>query len=182
MAPVPGAPYLDRCGTFLEAVMTSYLPKSPSGNDTEDASLLSLPCAGPAGVLAAARAEALFSSDVSACSPIAAQEVKDAIRRAVRLNGGVRGCAAQVAAAYGDYPETAAPRMRWARNVVDSVYGKSISRAHQRADGREGAPRRSRELDGVRSRAAGGHGTDRILTTKMLPSRVTTAVTAYSVG
>jgi hypothetical protein len=28
-----------------------------------------------------------------------------------------------MAAAYGDYPETAAPRMRWARGVVETVYG-----------------------------------------------------------
>jgi hypothetical protein len=110
--------------------MISHTSKSPSGNDTETGSWLSLPCAGPAGLLAAARAEALFTSDVSACSPVTAQEVKDAIRRAVRSNGGVRGCAAQVATAYGDHPETAAPRMRWARHVVDSVYGKSAGAAN----------------------------------------------------
>jgi hypothetical protein len=28
-----------------------------------------------------------------------------------------------MAAAYGDYPETAASRMRWARGVVVTVYG-----------------------------------------------------------
>jgi hypothetical protein len=140
----------------MEAVMISYTSKSPSGNDdTENVSWLSLPCAGPAGVLAAARAEALFSSDVSACSPVTPDEVKDAIRRAVRSNGGVRGCAAQVATAYGDHPETAAPRMRWARHVVDSVYGKSISATDELADGQTAAPRRGRDLDGVRSRAAG---------------------------
>lgn len=136
--------------------MIRYTSKSPSGNDTENGSWLSLPCAGPAGPLAAARAEALFSSDVSACFPVTPQEVKDAIRRAVRSNGGVRGCAAQVAAAYGDHPETAAPRMRWARHVVDSVYGKSVGAADERADRPAGAPRRSRELDGVRARVADG--------------------------
>jgi hypothetical protein len=71
--------------------------------------------------LAAARAEALFISDLSAlCSPTKA-EVATAIRTAIRTRGGVRGCAAEVAAAYGDRPETAAHRMRWARAVIENL-------------------------------------------------------------
>ncbi|HWM95952.1 MAG TPA: hypothetical protein VNO54_02750, partial [Streptosporangiaceae bacterium] len=31
---------------------------------------------------------------------------------------GIRGCAARVAQAYGEHPETAVPRMRWARATV----------------------------------------------------------------
>jgi hypothetical protein len=73
-------------------------------------------------VLAAARAEALFTSDLSASVRPGPGEVAEAIRYAVRRLGGTRGCAAEVAAAYGDYPETAAPRMRWAREVVDRMY------------------------------------------------------------
>jgi hypothetical protein len=35
---------------------------------------------------------------------------------------GVRGCAAQVAVEFGDHPDTAAPRMSWARATVNTVY------------------------------------------------------------
>ncbi|MDT4986302.1 MAG: hypothetical protein QOI74_396, partial [Micromonosporaceae bacterium] len=67
--------------------------------------------------LAAARAAALFVSDLSAAGNPTGPEVADAISRAVRAHGGSGGCAADVAAAYGDYPEQAARRMCWARNV-----------------------------------------------------------------
>jgi len=69
-----------------------------------------------------ARAEALFVSDLSIqCHPSEAA-VAAAIRHAVGAHGGVRGCAAEVGAAYGDYPETAAARMRWARQVIEEIY------------------------------------------------------------
>jgi len=73
-------------------------------------------------LLTAARAEALFASDISAGSQPSPVDVAAAIRQAVRRYGGTRGCAAEVAAAYGDRPETAAPRMRWARSLVEMVY------------------------------------------------------------
>jgi hypothetical protein len=71
--------------------------------------------------LTAARAQALFASDLSASSHPTRQQAVDAIQRAVRTHGGIRGCAAEMATAFGDYPETAAPRMRWARAVVESM-------------------------------------------------------------
>jgi len=77
----------------------------------------------PTDALTAARAEALFVSDLSAAATPTRDESRDAIRRALLRHGGIRGCAAQVAAEYGDHPETAAPRMRWARQVVRSLYG-----------------------------------------------------------
>lgn len=73
--------------------------------------------------LLAARAAALFASDLSAGSRPSAAAVDAAIARAVRACGGTRGCVATMAAAYGDCPETAVPRMRWARGVVVTVYG-----------------------------------------------------------
>src|SRR5690349_12616992 len=75
-----------------------------------------------ADLLTAARAEALFTSNLSAMAQPSAVEVAAAIRQAVRRHGGSRGCAANVAQAYGEHPETAAPRMRWARQMVTTVY------------------------------------------------------------
>ena len=72
--------------------------------------------------LLAARAAALFASDLPAGSRPSAALVEDAIARTVRACGGTRGCVATLAAAYGDCPETAVPRMRWARGVVQEVY------------------------------------------------------------
>jgi hypothetical protein len=73
--------------------------------------------------LLAARAAALFASDLPAGSRPSGPVVDAAIAGAVRACGGTRGCVATMAAAYGDYPETAASRMRWARGVVVTVYG-----------------------------------------------------------
>lgn len=75
--------------------------------------------------LIAARAEALFASDISnQCHPDKS-EVAAAIRSAVRAHAGVCGCAGEVAAAYGECPETAAARMRWARQVIETIYSST---------------------------------------------------------
>jgi hypothetical protein len=68
----------------------------------------------------AAQAAALFVSDVSATDHPTDVQVDDAIRRSLRTHGGSRGCAADLAAAYGDRPELAVPRMRWALGIVES--------------------------------------------------------------
>jgi hypothetical protein len=73
--------------------------------------------------LTAARAEALFTSPLSTGSLPTRSALDDAIRAAVRAHGGVRSCAADVAAEYGDHPDLAVPRMRWARAVVEQRYG-----------------------------------------------------------
>ena len=73
--------------------------------------------------LLAARAAALFASDLATGSRPCAPVVDAAIAGAVRRYGGTRGCVARMAAAYGDYPETAASRMRWARGVVATTHG-----------------------------------------------------------
>jgi hypothetical protein len=72
--------------------------------------------------LTAARAAALFVSDLSATGQPTDVLVHAAIKQALKTHGGARGCAADVAAAYGDYPELAALRMRWARRVVEDLY------------------------------------------------------------
>jgi hypothetical protein len=72
--------------------------------------------------LVVARAEALFVSDISAWSNPTKAAVTAAIRDAIRSQAGVRGCAGQVGAAYGEHPEIAAARMRWARRLIEAIY------------------------------------------------------------
>jgi hypothetical protein len=71
--------------------------------------------------LLTARADALFASDLSARGCHSETEIAAAIRRTVRSHSAAGGCAAEVAAAYGEHPETAAPRMRWARAIAERI-------------------------------------------------------------
>jgi hypothetical protein len=48
--------------------------------------------------------------------------VDAAIENAVRRYGGIRGCVAELATCYGDHPDIAVPRMRWARTTVEELY------------------------------------------------------------
>src|SRR5690349_22363927 len=88
-------------------------------------------------LLTAARAEALFVSDLSAFSVADAAAVEAAIKQAIRAHRGIRGCAAQAAAAYGAYPEVAVTRMRWALKVVRAQYPPGHVR-NSRCEGSEG--------------------------------------------
>lgn len=65
--------------------------------------------------LLTACADALFTSDLCARCCHSEAEIVAAIRRAIRSYSAAGGCAGEVAAAYGEQPETAAPTMRWAR-------------------------------------------------------------------
>ena len=67
-----------------------------------------------------AQADALFASALQHSDGPSATQIRQAITAAIRIFG-ARGCAARVAQAYGEYPETAAVRMRWARAVVDGT-------------------------------------------------------------
>ncbi len=69
--------------------------------------------------LLTARAEALFTSDLSAGCCHSEAEIAAAIIRAIRSHSAAGGCAGQVAAAYGEHPQNAAPRMRWARTAAE---------------------------------------------------------------
>lgn len=73
------------------------------------------------GQLLAARAEALFASNLSARREHTRIEIAAAIMHAIGTHRGIRGCAEEVAAAFGEHPETAARRMRWARRVVEGI-------------------------------------------------------------
>jgi hypothetical protein len=71
-----------------------------------------------------ARADALFASALQRSDQPSAAQVRQAITAAIRAFG-ARGCAARVAQAYGDDPETAVIRMRWARARVSGVFGQA---------------------------------------------------------
>jgi hypothetical protein len=69
----------------------------------------------------AARAAALFVSDISAADRLTRDQAEHAILRSIRSHGGSRGCFADMAAYYGDYPELAAARMAWARTLAEGL-------------------------------------------------------------
>ena len=69
----------------------------------------------------AARAAALFVSDISAADRPTPAQAEHAILRSIQTHGGSRGCVADMAAYYGDYPELAAVRMVWARTVAEGL-------------------------------------------------------------
>jgi hypothetical protein len=69
----------------------------------------------------AARAAALFVSDISTADRPSRTQAEHAILSAIRAHGGSRGCVADMAAYYGDYPELATARMVWARTVAATL-------------------------------------------------------------
>jgi hypothetical protein len=72
--------------------------------------------------ISAVRAEALFVSVVQRSDEPSTEQIREAIAAAVRAFGSA-GCAARVAQAYGEHPETAVIRMRWARATVAAAFG-----------------------------------------------------------
>lgn len=67
-----------------------------------------------------ARCEALFASALQQSDAATAEAVTAAISRAVRQLG-VDGCASRMAQEFGDHPEAALERMRWARKLVGGI-------------------------------------------------------------
>jgi hypothetical protein len=66
------------------------------------------------------QADALFASALQLSDGPSVAQARQAIATAIRVFG-ARGCAARVAQAYGEHPETAVVRMRWARAVVNGA-------------------------------------------------------------
>jgi hypothetical protein len=64
------------------------------------------------------RAEALFTSSLQPSDRPTSAQVRAAIVTSLRTHRGIRGCAAALAAEYGEHPETATARMRWALDVA----------------------------------------------------------------
>jgi len=79
------------------------------------------------------RAEALFASAVPTGSPVTAAQLDTAIADSLRARGGVAGCVAEMASAYGENPAFAARRMRWALGVLRRSAAEAVGRAGEAA-------------------------------------------------
>ena len=67
------------------------------------------------------RTEALFASDLQISQQPTAELIRAAVTATVdRL--GATGCAALVAQEFGEHPDCALGRMRWARTAVQGAY------------------------------------------------------------
>jgi hypothetical protein len=66
------------------------------------------------------RCEALFASALQRSDVLTAETVTEAISQTVRALGS-SGCACRMAQEFGDHPEQASDRMRWAREVLGDL-------------------------------------------------------------
>jgi len=73
--------------------------------------------------LSTVRADALFVSALQRGDHPGAGEVRQAVAAAVQAFG-QRGCAERVAQEFGDHPENAVTRMRWARQAAGTAFGE----------------------------------------------------------
>jgi hypothetical protein len=69
----------------------------------------------------AARAEALFASHLQPSESPDGCQVQRVVAQTVRRLGRA-GCAGRVAQEFGDHPDTAPARMRWARALVADAF------------------------------------------------------------
>jgi len=73
--------------------------------------------------VAALRADALFASVLQRSDELSPGQIRRAVTVALDAYG-VKGCAERVAQEFGDHPEIAAARMRWARATVAVLNGQ----------------------------------------------------------
>ena len=76
----------------------------------------------------ASRCEALFASDLQASQHPDLRAVRTAIQQSMRALG-PEGCAARMAQEFGDHPDTALARMRWARETCEALGGRKMTAA-----------------------------------------------------
>jgi hypothetical protein len=95
----------------------------------------------------AIRADAVFASDLQRRDEPSAGQVRQAVATAIWAFG-CPGCAGRVAQEFGDHPETAVIRMRWARSVIREAFA-----------GPEPGPRPGASLSRIRPLVAGPQAT-----------------------
>jgi hypothetical protein len=71
--------------------------------------------------VSAIRADAVFVSGLQRSDEPSVGQVRQAVAAAIRTFGR-SGCAGRVAQEFGDHPETALTRMRWARGVARAAF------------------------------------------------------------
>ena len=79
------------------------------------------------------RADAIFVSGLQRGDEPSAGQVRQTVAAAIRAFG-CSGCGERVAQEFGDHPETAVIRMRWARVVAREAFADSVSEPGPRAD------------------------------------------------
>jgi len=79
------------------------------------------------------QADALFASELQRCDEPYADQVRQAVATSIR-EFGYLGCVARVAQEFGDHPETAVIRMRWARAMAGAAFAKSAPQPGSLAD------------------------------------------------
>jgi hypothetical protein len=89
-----------------------------------------------------ARHEALFASALQPSETPTADMVAEAISCAVKQFG-VRGCVRRMAQEFGDHPDAAAERMRWARHLA--AWAWQTTRRHH-ASTRDGTQGNERDM------------------------------------
>jgi len=67
------------------------------------------------------RAEALFTSSLQPSDQSTPEQLRAAIAASIRSHRGIGGCAAVLATEYGEHPDAAANRMRWALTAAASA-------------------------------------------------------------
>jgi len=78
-------------------------------------------------------ADAVFASGLQRCDEPSAGQVRQAAGAAIRAFG-CSGCAGRVAQEFGDHPEAAVTRMRWARAVAGEVFADPVPEPGPGAD------------------------------------------------
>jgi hypothetical protein len=78
----------------------------------------------------AAWADAVFASVLQRSDNPSAGQIRKAIAATMRAYGGL-GCVQRVAQEFGDHPEAAVDRMRWARAVADELFASPPAPARQ---------------------------------------------------
>ena len=73
------------------------------------------------GTFETLRAEALFASTLQPSRSSSCEQVRRVVETTLRRLG-TTGCAARTADEFGDHPDAAAARMRWALATIRAVY------------------------------------------------------------
>jgi hypothetical protein len=81
----------------------------------------------------------LFASVLQRSGNPSAGQARKAIAAAVRAYGGL-GCVQRVAREFGDHPEVAVNRLRWARAVAGELFASPSASAQESLPGQAGPP------------------------------------------